>query len=156
MGDWLIPPKIKIYEALGAIGDKRISIKSNEAEVFSSSGGKSYLVKYDPKSNSILANDNGSYWKGYLGYPSIAFLMLKGILRYDQKFSEALKGIQWKDVNVKFKNDFEKTEKYVQELLLKNGINLDEFLSEVDNIHQRIKEIKFKILSPKIKPPAGY
>lgn len=31
---WKIPPKIKIYEALGCIADKRIEINGNDGKVF--------------------------------------------------------------------------------------------------------------------------
>ena len=72
---WKNPPKIKVYEALGCIADNRIEVNENEAKVYSSSREKYYTVKYDR--NSIMSNDNGSYWVGYLGYPSIALLMKK-------------------------------------------------------------------------------
>jgi len=104
---WKIPPIIKVYEALGCIADKRIEIEGNKAKVFSSSKQKFYSIEFDGK-NSIMCNDNGSYWQGYLGYPSIAFLMLKGKVDYNSKFVEALKDISWKDLNVKFKNNYEK------------------------------------------------
>lgn len=153
---WGLPPKIKIYEALGCIADKRIVIKGNEAEVLSSSRGKKYSVIYDPAKNAIMANDNGSYWVGYLGYPSIAFLMLKGVLKYDQKFAEALKGIPWKDMNAKFKNDFGRTEKYVLELVIKKGCDGDLFVAEVDRIYEQIKVLNVEKLGKRIKPPEGY
>ena len=68
---WEHPPIIKIYEALGAVADNRVELSENTAKVFSSSGNKFYDVSYDRDSNSIMTNDNGSYWKGYLGYPAI-------------------------------------------------------------------------------------
>ena len=79
---WNISLKRKhIYEALGCISDKRIELNLVDgAKVYSSSGGKFYAVKYDSKSNSVMSNDNTSYWTGQLGYPSIALLLLKGII----------------------------------------------------------------------------
>ena len=44
---WAIPPKIKIYEALGCMGDKRIEVSENTGKVFSSSRGKYYTVNFD-------------------------------------------------------------------------------------------------------------
>ena len=104
---WGSPPDIKIYEALGAVADGRVEMNGTTAKVNSSSGGKFYDVEYDPSAGAIMTNDNGSYWKGYLGYPAIAFLMLSGTLPYDSGMGELVKGIAWKDVNTKFKNDFQ-------------------------------------------------
>jgi len=152
---WKLPPKIKIYEALGCIADKRIEIKENEAKVFSSSQGKFYSIKYDGK-NAIMCNDNGSYWIGYLGYPAIAFLMIKGKIKYNLQFAEALKDIKWKDVNVKFKNDYEKTMVYILEKVKEKGFNISELKTEVDNIFEQIKVLNLELLGNKIRPPSGY
>ncbi len=156
MVKWLIPPKIKVHEALGCIGDKRIDINGDEGKVYSSSKGKFYTIKYDSTNNAIMANDNGSYWKGYLGYPSIAFLMLKKIISYEEKYAESLKGIAWKDLNTKFKNDFKETEKYINQLLKERGVNLAKFEEEVDRIYSQIENLNIGLLGKKTTPPAGY
>lgn len=152
---WKIPPRIKIYEALGCIADKRMEINGNEGKVFSSSREKFYSVKYDGKS-AIMSNDNGSYWAGYLGYPSIAFLMLKSKIKYNRKFAEALKDIPWKDVNTKFKNDYGKTETYVLEIVKEKRFNTTELLKEIENILEQIKKLNMELLGEKTKPPSGY
>ena len=152
---WAVPPKIKVYEALGCIADKRIEIEGNEAKIYSSSKGKYYSVKYDGE-NAIMCNDNGSYWVGYLGYPAIAFLMLKNKIRYSPESAEALKDIAWKDVNVKFKNDFDKTEEYVLGLVKERGYGVSELISEVNIIFEQIKKLSMDILGQKVKPPSGY
>ena len=153
---WQQPPQIKIYEALGALGDGRLKKEEGEWRCYSSSGNKFYTVEYDEEKNIIYSNDNGSYWVGYLGYPAIAYLMKIGKIKYSQKFAKALQNIKWKDVNVKFKNDFGKTEKYCQKLLVKRGYNLTEFLQEVENIEKQIKNLKLKKPARKKKPPTGY
>lgn len=153
---WKLPPKIKIYEALGCIGDKRIFVLENKANVYSSSKKKSYIVKYDSKTNAIMANDNGSYWKGYLGYPSIAYLMVKGIVKYSKKYAEALKNIHWKDMNVKFKNDFLKTEEYVKQIASNKDIKAEDLLIEINRIYRQIKELNINLFGKKISPPQGY
>ncbi|MFA4817385.1 MAG: hypothetical protein WC608_01510 [Parcubacteria group bacterium] len=153
---WKFPPKIKIYEALGVVGDKRITVSRNKAKVFSSSGNKFYEIEYDPKSGSIMSNDNGSYWQGYLGYPSIAFLMSREKIKYEAKFAGLLKGIKWKDINSKFKNDFSKTEAYIKEDLIRKGVNITEFENEITNIQEQIKTVKIGMLGKKKKPPQGY
>lgn len=156
MVKWKLPPKIKIHEALGCIGDKRIEIDGNKAKVYSSSKGKFYTINYDPINNAIMANDNGSYWKGYLGYPSIAFLMLKGVIPYNLKYTEALKEIAWKDLNTKFKNDFVKTSEYVNSILKDRRVNIKEFENEVDSIYEKIVSLKINLLGNKTLPPEGY
>ena len=154
-----LPPKIKIYEALGSVADDRIEIVwlfGDEAKCYSSSLGKFYVVKYDSDQGAIMTNDNGSYRKWYLGYPAIAFLMKKRILSYDNKFADALKWIKRKDINQDFKNDFDKTAEYIHWILEQKGVNVQEFLKEVDNIFLQIQNLKLKLLWNKIKPPQWY
>lgn len=153
---WDLPPKIKIYEALGAVADGRIEVEGDSAKVYSSSKGKFYTVTYDASQNAIMCNDNASYWKGYLGYPAIAVLMVKGILAYDKKFSEALKGILWKDINAIFKNDFDKTQEYVDNLVTVKSLSLTDFHDEVDAIFEQIKKLDLDLLGTKVRPPQGY
>ena len=74
-----------------------------EAEVISSSRERTYKVKFK-EPNLIDSDDNGSRFKGYLGYPSIALLMLLKKLSFDQQIAESLKGIPWKELNEKYKN----------------------------------------------------
>jgi hypothetical protein len=153
---WKLPPKIKIYEALGSIADNRIFVSGNTAEVYSSSRKKKYIVKYDPEKNAIMANDNASYWAGYVGYPSIAFLLVKGIIDYDSKFANTLKDIPWKDINVKFKSKYEKTEKYVKEIVASRNISINELEAEIDKIYNQIKRLNLEKLGKRIRPPKGY
>lgn len=152
---WKIPPKIKVYEALGCVADNRLELNGNEAKIFSSSLGKFYSITYDGN-KAIMCNDNGSYWAGYLGYPSIAFLMLKGKIKYNSKFAEALKDIKWKDVNVKFKNNYEKTEAYVLEIIKERGFDTADLKMEIDNIFEQVKKLNLELFGEKTKPPEGY
>lgn len=151
---WKQPPIIKIYEALGAIADGRVKISSNTAQVYSSTGNKFYDVTYEPETNSIMANDNASYWKGYLGYPAIAYLMKIGVLEYQPELGKPLKGVAWKDLNQKFKNDFDKTTEHIFASLEPDQVrNLKEHAEKVSS---RIKELDLNLLGEKIKPPEGY
>lgn len=153
---WKLPPKIKIYEAFGSVGDGRIEVNGNEGKAYSSSKNKFYTISYNPENGGIMANDNGSYWKGYLGYPAIAFLMQKGVIKFNPVCAEALKGIAWKDINTKFKNDFDKTAEYVHEVLREKGIKIGDFYLEVENIYKQIGELDLSLLGSKVKPPEGY
>ncbi|HUO55918.1 MAG TPA: hypothetical protein VMU27_00565 [Candidatus Paceibacterota bacterium] len=151
---WAHPPVIKIYEALGSVADGRIQLSGNSAKVYSSNGNKFYTVNFDPASKSIMTNDNGSFYKGYLGYPAIAFLMLIGELNYSPSVAEKLKGIAWKDINQKFKNDFEKTRLYILE-----GKAIEDRAAierEVSAIDEQLKTKSYDFLGPRIQPPEGY
>ncbi|AKG38773.1 MAG: hypothetical protein ACP5II_03290 [Infirmifilum sp.] len=122
MDYWKLPPRVKVLEALGCIGDSRIQfVSEREARVVGSDGSRVYRVVWDG-GRGIASNDNGSVYRGYLGYPSIAFLMLKGVLPFDEKLAEALRGIPWREINEKFKS-YRDTEKYVKEVLAGKGVN---------------------------------
>ena len=82
--------------------EKKLGLFSFSANVYSSSGGKFYTVTWDGD-KKIMCNDNSSYYKGYIGYPAVAYLMYKGVISYDKKLADALAGIAWKDLNVKNK-----------------------------------------------------
>lgn len=151
---WKNPPIIKIYEALGAVSDDRIEISGNTAKVYSSSRNKFYDVNFDPEEKTIMTNDNGSYWKGYLGYPAIAFLIKTGTLSYDKKIANLLKDIAWKDVNQKFKNDFDKTLDYI--LSSKSDREKESLRNFVDKISDEIKNLSLGYLGKKALPPEGY
>ncbi len=153
---WKTPPTIKIYEALGAISDGRVEVEGNVAKVYSSSRGKYYDVTYDPVAGAIMANDNGSYWKGYLGYPSIALLMLKQVLPYDLSVAMLLKDIPWKDINQKHKNNFDKTLSYVLGAVLHRGGNVQDLERYVEDIKQRVQALELSHLGPRAQPPEGY
>jgi hypothetical protein len=74
-----LPPKLKVYEALGALADGRVEVEgifTYEGRCFSAStSGRSYTISYNPDTNIIISNDSGSLNQGYLGYPVIAFLL---------------------------------------------------------------------------------
>lgn len=153
---WKIPQEIKIYEALGTIADKRIEINKNTAKVYSSSRNKYYEIIYDKNNNAIMSNDNASYFNQTLGYPSIAYLMKIKELNFNGEYSNALKGIMWKDLNQKYNNNFEKTKNHIDTLLKEKGINLDKFQTHIQEVLNQIKSKKLKLLGEKQTPPKGY
>jgi len=141
---WLLPPRIKVLEALGTIGDRRIKVSRNSAKVTSSLGEKTYDVSWNGK-DAIISNDNGSMYKGYLGYPSIALLMLKKILPFDAKKAEALRDIRWKELNERFKNYF-KVEVIVKTVASRRGVKQNEIDEFILKVLAKIKELKIKKL----------
>lgn len=100
------PPRIKVLEAIGAIGDGRIRlIDDNKALVKSSTGEKEYkvvIMKEGMDAFRVFSNDNGTIYKGYVGYPIIALLIMKGELPLDNVVAKALSGIPWKELNEKY------------------------------------------------------
>ncbi len=131
-----LPPRIKILEALGAIGDKRIHIlDERHARVVSSDGTREYNVYADLERKLVYSDDNGTRFRNYIGYPIIAFLMLKGILPFDKRLAEALRGIPWRELNEKFRS-YAIVESIVKRIAKERGVDpreLDKFVAEVMN-----------------------
>jgi hypothetical protein len=139
---WKLPPKVKVYEALGCIADDHVKfISEGQATVTSSEGFRKYTVLF--YNDSITSDDNGSKWRGYLGYPSIAVLMLKDLLPFNSAFSNALKGIKWYRLNKKF-GAYEKTIKEAQKIAEERGIKIKELENFVDIVIKKIKERKLR------------
>lgn len=151
---WKLPQKTKIYEALGAVADNRVEIDGSLGKVYSSSRNKFYNISYDAENQAIMSNDNSSYWKGDLGYPSIAFLMKSNVLSYDEKIGQLLKGVAWKDINQKFKNDFDKALESI--LAVKNQEERQTLAECVDRVYAEIKILDLSYLGKKTLPPSGY
>jgi hypothetical protein len=151
---WKLPSKTKIYESLGVIVDDRIEVSGNTAKIYSSSRNKFYEVSFDVNKNQIMSNDNSSYWTGDLGYPSIAYLMKIGVLSYDEKIALPLKNTPWKDINQKFKNDFEKALEFI--LSTKTEQERMRLKELVDSIYEEIKKLNLGYLGKKMPPPKGY
>ena len=154
MAFWKIPPRIKVFEALGTLGDKRIELGiGKSAKVFSSARNKFYSVTYDQETNAIMANDNGSYWQDYLGYPAIAVLMLAGMITYNSEIAQSLAGIEWKKVNTQFKNNYSKSEEYALSHAESRGVSREKVLAEVEQIFKKLSSEKWKLLGEKVEPP---
>lgn len=154
MPAWQEPPVPKFYEALGAVADGRVAVSGDSARVSSSSGNKAYDVRYDADAQAIMANDNASYWKGYLGYPSIAYLLATGVLPYDARLAKLMAGIRWKDLNTRYKNDFEAA---VEEVLgTLDEQDADELRAYVADLAAKTAALRLALLGPRSRPPSGY
>ncbi len=151
---WKIPSITKIYEALGTIADERIEVDGNTAKSYSSTRNKFYIITYDPTKNAIMSNDNSSYYKSELGYPSIALLMKLGVLSFDPECAEILKGIAWKDINQKFKNDFEKALDFI--LSTKTEEERTKLHNFSEKVYEEIKGLNLSLLGSRVQPPQGY
>jgi hypothetical protein len=141
--EWEIPPLVKAYEALGAVGDGRIRIlDETHAVVTSSSGAKNYLVETSASGREISSNDNASYWQGYLGYPAIAVLIERGLYRAPANVTDALAAIPWQEINRQNRNNYAKTLAEVDKLIEENGHDPDAVRSEAEALLEYLTKLK--------------
>jgi hypothetical protein len=134
---WQMPPPIKVYEAIGAIGDGRVRAiddAQNVWEVVSSDSTKTYRVEVSADGREISSNDNASYWQGYLGYPAIAVLIARGKLHASAETTRMLAGIPWKELNRRFKNDYARTAAEVARIVAERGGDFDAIRAEAASI----------------------
>lgn len=154
MTTWNLPPKAKIYEGLSAIADGRIRIgEKTQAEVDSSSRDKTYIVEWSDDFSKITSNDNASYWQGYLGYPIIAVLLKLERIQYNKEILPYLTNIQWKQINRKYKNDWDKAVDEVLLSLTESGVSVEIINNEVDKIMEQLQKLSFEKLSSRRQPP---
>src|SRR5271169_4092949 len=151
---WKMPPIVKVYEALGAIGDGRVRIEdSRRAFVTSSDAAKTYEVETSADGREIASNDNASYWQGYLGYPAIAVLLARGIYRPPANVTDALAGVAWKELNRKYKNDWARTIAEVETELEQGGHDPDAVRSEAEAVLTFLRALR-PVRAKRSRPPA--
>lgn len=80
--------------------------------------------------------------------------MKVGVLEYQEDLGELLKGISWKDVNQRFKNDFDKTLEHIFASL--NPDQIRSLKNYAEKIADEIKKLDLSLLGEKTKPPEGY
>lgn len=138
------PPIEKVFEAWTAIADQRIAIHNGYADIKSSDGEKTYIVRF--RDDKYSSDDNATYWQGYPGYPVIAVLMLQNRLPYNTQEAELWKNINWTSLNKKYKNNYAKA---VEEIATERGIDLTKSMGEAEKVMESLKvlpiEIKRKI-----------
>lgn len=139
-----LPPRIKVLEALGAIADERIKLLSDKkARVVSSDGSREYSVYVDLEKGVAYSSDNGTRLRGYVGYPIIAFLMLRGILPYDPDIAKAMKGVPWRMLNERYKR-YSIVESIVKERAKKMGIDPSYVDGFVDRVMEELRRIRLR------------
>ena len=127
------PPIAKVYEAYSAIADNRIILGDGEATVTSSDGAKTYKIKWN--GDDYSSNDNASYWQGYPGYPIVAVLMLQDKLNYNKKIIPFFKGINWHELNEKYKRDYDKA---IEEVLDGLSIDKDSIIKDTEKTYEEL------------------
>jgi len=144
-----LPPIEKIPEAYSAITDNRIVMSENSALADSSDNTKRYTVTWND--NLYTSNDNASIWQGYAGYPMIAVLMLQGKLPLDRAIAEHFKGINWKALNTKYKNKYDKAVAEILDSLKEQGIDTDAINTEINEVYNCIRTLNISTKRSSIK-----
>lgn len=151
---WKMPPVIKVYEALGALGDRRVRLEDDtHARVVSSEGDKTYEVETSDGLRKVSSNDNASYWQGYVGYPAIAVLLARGLYEPKSSTVEALAGIPWKELNRKFRNDYTRTLAEVDKHLHERGHDPAAVRAQADAVMEALRKFK-PYRGERRRPPA--
>ncbi|BDR91979.1 hypothetical protein [Vulcanisaeta souniana] len=132
------PPRIKVLEALGAIADGRIEVvNENEALVRSSDGTRTYKVYVDVSRREVDSTDNGTVYRGYVGYPIVSFLMIKKLLPINENLMQSLRGIPWKKLNEEYKNYAKVMEVIIRDRRL-NEIEVNKYIDQVLSVLRRM------------------
>ena len=101
--------------------------------VASSEGDRHYLVYVDPARRLAYSDDNGTRFRGYIGYPIIAVLMLQGRVPFDERIARALEGIPWRRLNEHYRR-YILVENHVKRVAAERGVQP----SEVDGLVSRV------------------
>ena len=145
-----LPPLEKTYEAMSAIADGRVRMAAGRAAVASSDGAKEYTVTWD--GNAYTSNDNATYWQGYAGYPVIAVLMLQGKLPLDKEIAAQFSGVNWAELNKKYKRDYAKA---AGEAMRVRGIDAERAAGAAERVMDGLKKLAVSIKRGSLRPPKG-
>jgi hypothetical protein len=159
MSSWKLPPRAKVFEALTAVADGRVRVVAEgRALVTSSSGRKTYTVEWTETPGeplAITANDNASYWQGYLGYPIVAVLLATGRLTFDPAVAAALGGVAWKELNRRVRNDYEAAIAEVLGGVEARGVAAAAVEHEVARIAEQLASLALERPPRRARPPKG-
>ncbi len=156
MAPWKLPPRAKVFEAFTAVADGRVRVTgAGSAKVSSSGGDKTYDVEWSADGHTITANDNASYWQGYLGYPILAALLARGELRADGDAVAAVAGVDWHELNKRFRRDYDTAVAHVLGELEKRGGNPALVERQVDAVLTQLAALDLQRAGRGRRPPAG-
>ncbi|MCI9279696.1 MAG: hypothetical protein HFJ02_02720 [Bacilli bacterium] len=135
-----MPPISKIYEAYSCLADHRIEMSENEAKVTSSDYKKIYTIKW--KDSVYSSNDNASYWQGYPGYPVLTVLMIQNKLDYNKEILPLFKNINWHELNLKHKKDYDKA---IEEVLQTMADDKKIIVESTEKTYEILKKMSISI-----------
>jgi hypothetical protein len=154
MAAWKLPPRAKVFEAFTAVADGRVRLTGpGSATVVSSGGDKTYSVEWSDDGRTVAANDNASYWQGYLGYPIVAALLARGELHADVDAVAALAGVPWHELNKRYRRDYDAAVAHVLGELHDHDATRVE--REVDRVLTGLAALDLQRAGRGRRPPAG-
>lgn len=146
-----MPPPEKIHEALGAIADGRVRMEKNRALVDSSGGDRQYIVTWTD--DAFSSNDSATYWRLYPGYPVIAVLLLQGRLPLRKDVAEHFSGINWAELNRKYKRKYDMAVAEVMRRLRENGVDVLAIEKYVADVYAALGDLSITVKRGALRPP---
>jgi len=138
-----LPPRIKVLEALGAVVDGRVRlVGEGRCEVVSSEGDRVYNVVVE--GGFVYSNDNGTLYRGYVGYPILACLMAEGKLPIDAELGEKLRGVPWRRLNEQYK----RYEEVLKRIYAERGIERERAEAYIDAVLRRLAAMRLRLKKP--------
>ncbi len=138
-----LPPRIKVLEALGAVVDGRVRlVGEGRCEVVSSEGDRVYDVVVE--GGFVYSNDNGTLYRGYVGYPILACLMAEGKLPIDAELGEKLRGVPWRRLNEQYK----RYEEVLKRIYAERGIERERAEAYIDAVLRRLAAMRLRLKKP--------
>jgi len=142
-----LPPRIKVLEALSSIADGRIErVSEKRWRVVSSDGSRIYDVCVNLEKNVVYSDDNGTVYRGYIGYPIIAALMLLGVVSYNGRVAEAVKRIPWRKLNEEYKN-YKAVEEVVKKIVEDRGVSAEVVDAAIEEAMKTLERLKLRYVS---------
>ena len=99
------------------------------------------------------SNDSASYWQGYAGYPMIAALLLQGKLTLNRSVAAYFTGINWTELNAKYKSKFAKAVAEIMDGLKEEGVDCSAIDNEINAVYEQIKQLDIQTKRSSVKPP---
>jgi hypothetical protein len=150
MAKWNLPPLAKVYEALSAVADGRVTLTGETtAAVLSSERDKTYTVKWSPDFRSVTSDDNATRWQGYIGYPIIAVLLQVGRLAYEPAIGELVAAVPWHALNQQFKRDYDAAVDHVLAQVASRGGDPERVRQEARRIYNALAALELERPEPK-------
>ena len=122
----------------------------------SSDGAKTYLVVWDREKTAFGANDNASYWVGYMGYPIIAALMSLDVLLVNHKLADWLAGVNWNQLNKTYKKDYDAAVEYVLDQIARRSGPRDGIKEHAEALFAGLKDLNIGRITPPGPPPKRF
>jgi len=97
----------------------------------------------DPEKREACSTDNGTVYRGYVGYPILSLLMLKGVLTYDERIGKALKGIPWKELNEKFKK-YDLVLEEIKKIASEKGVPPEELEAYKEEVYSQVRRLRLR------------